>query len=113
MGVLARLSSGSAFLFILCSLAWPCARADDIETRVARPAVVFQFSRDTSPLEHFEHWKVRFISPVFCPIMLCHGSCADSDQACVLNSTAVIVNAGGCGGGCTSAAPVQSGNACH
>lgn len=54
-----------------------------------------------SAVAHFAHWRKRYINPVFCPILLCHGSCGSFDDACILERGVLLRNpASGCAGSC-------------
>jgi hypothetical protein len=54
-----------------------------------------------SALVHFFRWRKRYINPVFCPVLLCHGSCGNFDDACTLESERVLLDrVSGCAGAC-------------
>ncbi len=54
-----------------------------------------------SAVAHFAHWRKRYINPVFCPVLLCHGSCGLFDDACIMERGVVLLNpASGCAGSC-------------
>jgi hypothetical protein len=54
-----------------------------------------------SAVAHFAHWRKRYINPVFCPVLLCHGSCGSSDDACIMERGVLLLNpASGCAGSC-------------
>ncbi len=89
--------------------------------------------------DHYKRWKERYISPVFCPVDICHGSCRDYDDACLLSGSQPVLNyfglsgltlnqfvLRGCGGACSqtqgqSGLPVETklkavesgGSCCH
>ena len=73
--------------------------ASDAATRIERHA---EFDAP-SLVASFNHWKERFIHPVFCPVVLCHGSCGAYQDACVLSEGAIlnkISSPQGCAGAC-------------
>jgi hypothetical protein len=54
-----------------------------------------------SAVAHFAHWRKRYINPVFCPVLLCHGSCGSFDDACIMERGVLLLNpASGCAGSC-------------
>lgn len=106
------------FCFVFSCWVWLCQPGSASDVRIRRPAAAN--SADAccpvdaddagqeaaivlpgSALAHFNHWRKRFISPVFCPVLLCHGSCGNFDDACTIESKAVLLNpASGCAGSC-------------
>ncbi|CAN5600043.1 hypothetical protein BH11CYA1_BH11CYA1_28550 [soil metagenome] len=53
-----------------------------------------------SVLAHFNHWRKNYVEPVLCPVFLCHGSCGQFDDACILQQGVVLNRSKGCGGSC-------------
>lgn len=90
--------SFSLTVFACPVMAAPSPGPDAETVRIARPS----FKVELSPLAHFEHWKLRYAEPVFCPIAICHGSCGGQDSACVLPRGIILNKSGGCGGGCAA-----------
>ncbi len=99
-----------------CSLWCPAGLASEL--RISRPVAIDMSDsccrgedspdgRDRaiilpgSAVAHFEHWRKRYINPVFCPVMLCHGSCGSFDDACIMERGVLLLNpASGCAGSC-------------
>jgi hypothetical protein len=67
------------------------AKGDGLDQAIVLPG---------SALAHFNHWRKRYIDPVFCPVLLCHGSCGDYDDACILERGVVLNRNTGCAGSC-------------
>lgn len=89
-------------LLMICQLIFAgAAWADDAgvtRTRIMRPI----FDSPSLIASHM-HWRERYIHPVFCPVVLCHGSCGAYEDACVLSEGAIlskISNPQGCAGAC-------------
>jgi len=54
-----------------------------------------------SVVDAHRHWQLRYVQPVFCPMITCMSSCGNYADACVLDSTAVLLNKShGCTGSC-------------
>lgn len=102
--------------FCLLNIVSYCQPSIASDVRISRPAVVVsvgsccnQLKADGldpaivlpgSPLAHFDHWRKRYVDPVFCPVLLCHGSCGDYDDACILERGVVLNRNTGCAGSC-------------
>lgn len=115
MAISFRLVSGLLGISIFCVSACPPGSASDV--RISRPVVVdlqdscCQGEADAprqaralvlpgSALAHFNHWRKRYINPVFCPVLLCHGSCGNFDDACTIEPEGVLNRVSGCAGSC-------------
>jgi hypothetical protein len=106
------------FCFVFSCCVWLCQPGSASGVRISRPAAVDSVESccsgeadapgpeqaivlPGSALAHFNHWRKRYINPVFCPVMLCHGSCGNFDDACTIESEVVLLNpASGCAGSC-------------
>lgn len=57
-----------------------------------------------------DRWLERYVSPVFCPVDICNGSCGAYDDACLLSGSQPVLSyfgeldgfvLRGCGGACS------------
>ncbi len=54
-----------------------------------------------SIVDFHHHWQLRYVQPVFCPMVTCMSTCGNYADACVLDSTAVVLDKKyGCAGAC-------------
>lgn len=93
-----RLFSFSVFFSLIFGILCNTEPAFCQETRLSR-----QVFFAPSTWQSFIQWKERFIHPVFCPVVLCHGSCGAFADACVLYDGPVISRFSteeGCQGSC-------------
>lgn len=79
-----------------------------------------------------DRWLERYVNPVFCPVDICHSSCAAYDDACLLSGSQPVLSyfgelngfvLRGCGGACSqshgqsdlvnSVHAQASGSCCH
>jgi hypothetical protein len=102
----------------VCSLWCPPGLASASELRISRPVAVDMTDSccqgedglngldkaiilPGSVVAHFAHWRKRYINPVFCPVLLCHGSCGSFDDACIMErGVLLLAPASGCAGSC-------------
>jgi len=124
-----------------------CAEQDSV--RIKRPASSSSNNNRSEPaslcslradnerlnleiVDGYRRWLERYINPVFCPVDICHGSCAAYDDACLLSGSQPVLSyfgeldgfaLRGCGGACSqshgqansdiSNASRQVGSCCH
>lgn len=65
---------------------------------------------DIGIVKGYDRWLERYVSPVFCPVYICHGSCGAYDDACLLSGSQPVLSyfgelngfiLRGCGGACS------------
>lgn len=93
----------SIALILILQLAFAASawadEAGETKTRIMRRPL---FDAPSLTASHM-HWRERYIHPVFCPVVLCHGSCGAYEDACVLSEGAIlskIFSPQGCAGAC-------------